>query len=60
MPDNETVATQFKDRVARIWAAAAARTADFEPRSRAPATVSDVAAHARGKLFSAYQPRRSR
>jgi hypothetical protein len=39
MPDNETVAPHLKDRVARIWAAAAARVADFEPRNRATAPV---------------------
>jgi hypothetical protein len=35
MPDNENVAPHLKDRVARIWAAAAARVVDFEPRNRA-------------------------
>jgi hypothetical protein len=30
MRDNETVAPHLKDRVARIWAAAAARAAAFE------------------------------
>jgi hypothetical protein len=62
MPNNETVEQHLKDRIARIWAAAAARAADFEPRSRAPAAMagSDVAAPARGQWFSAYQPRRSR
>jgi hypothetical protein len=39
MPNNETVAPHLKDRVARIWAAAAARVADFEPRNRADAPV---------------------
>jgi hypothetical protein len=30
MPNNETVEPHLKDRIARIWAAAAARAADFE------------------------------
>jgi hypothetical protein len=37
MPDNETVAPHLKARVARIWAAAAARAPDSEPRNRADA-----------------------
>jgi hypothetical protein len=37
MPDNENVQLNLKDRVARIWAAAASRAADFEPRNRADA-----------------------
>jgi hypothetical protein len=32
MPNNENVERQLKDQVARIWAAAVARAADFEPR----------------------------
>jgi hypothetical protein len=32
MPNNENVEQQLKDQVARIWAAAAARAADFDPR----------------------------
>jgi hypothetical protein len=32
MPNNENVEQQLKDQVARIWAAAAARAADFNPR----------------------------
>jgi hypothetical protein len=32
MPNNENVEQQLKGQVARIWAAAAARAADFEPR----------------------------
>jgi hypothetical protein len=39
MPDNRNVEPHLKDRVARIWAAAAARVADFEPRIRADAPV---------------------
>jgi hypothetical protein len=37
MPDNETVTPHLKDRIARIWAAAAARASDPEPRNRADA-----------------------
>jgi hypothetical protein len=38
MPNNENVEQQLKDQVARIWAAAAARAADFEPRRDASST----------------------
>jgi hypothetical protein len=39
MPDKKNVAPHLKARVAQIWAAAAARVADFEPRNRADASV---------------------
>jgi hypothetical protein len=37
MPNNENIEQQLKDQVARIWAAAAARAADFELRNQAAA-----------------------
>jgi hypothetical protein len=43
MPDNENVAPHLKERVARIWAAAAARVADFKPRNRATEPVARTA-----------------
>jgi hypothetical protein len=37
MPNNEIVEPHLRDRIGRIWAAAAARAADFELRNRAAA-----------------------
>jgi hypothetical protein len=52
MPNNKNVEQQLQSRVARIWAAAAARAADVEPRRVDASSAGRTPDQVKGEIIS--------